>query len=62
MGIFISNDKIEELYLQTTAGFYLKECGKNAGIGSDQEGFYENQREEFVSGFRCAEKYLKPEK
>ena len=39
MGKFISNDEIEEFYLQTTSGFFLKASAKNAGIDSDQEGF-----------------------
>ena len=54
----ISNDIIKDLFLKTISGHYLNECAKNGGPNSDHEGFFNNQFEEFLAGFRCAEKEI----
>ena len=53
----ISDEQIKILFIETISGFYLNECTKNAGANSDEEGFLKNQLSEFMSGFRCAEKF-----
>lgn len=43
--------EIEEFFIKTTAGFYLKKCAENGG--EDAKGFYRNQLEVFTNGFKC---------